>query len=226
MGYRLARWFAILIARAMFAICGGVRIEGAERVPVEGPVIIAPNHISDSDPFAVGMALPRSSWWMGKSELFRIPMLSWFMRILHGFPVRRGKPDREALRKAESVLRLGEALVIFPEGRISETGDMQELNPGVVMIAMRTGAPIVPVGLVNTNRVIPFRKLIPRRSPKLVEVRFGEPIPVLELIGGLSGRAALERGVERLSQAIRELAKGDSHCERASFMARRKPVVP
>lgn len=184
---------------------GGLDVQGLGNVPRTGALIVAPNHLSDCDPFAVGVALPRPTYFMAKSELFDIPVIGRFISLLHGFPVRRGKPDRHALHKAEDILKSGEALVIFPEGKLSETGLLDELNPGVIMIAMRTGAPILPVGLVGTNRLVPYGELRPRRIEQPVEVRFGCPIPMDELTGGQSGRAGLEHGLVVLEKAIRGL---------------------
>ena len=226
MAYRLARAIAIFLARVVFALCGGIRAGGWERVPRTGALIVAPNHISDSDPIAVGVMLPRPAWFMGKSELFEIPILKSIARLLHGFPVRRGKPDRQALHRAEELLKQGEALVIFPEGRLSETGELQDLNPGVVMIAMRTGAPILPVGLIGTNRVVPFGKRRPRRAAGGVTVRFGVPIPVEELTGGQTGRAGLEHGLTVLEKAIRDLSQPVPAPSPAGLLAGSEMLVP
>src|SRR5690349_20400428 len=99
------------ILRLGFYLFGGIRVEGRENLPATGGVLITPVHISDYDPLAVGIALPRPCWTMAKSEIFTWPMLGLLARWLHGFPVKRGSPDRAALRRAIELLRQGEAVV-------------------------------------------------------------------------------------------------------------------
>lgn len=200
-----------LIARLLIAVGRGMRVEGRENVPDQGPILVTPNHISDSDPALVGMTLPRPAYFMAKSELFAVPVFGPLLRFLRGFPVKRGQPDRSALRKAEELLKASEALVVFPEGQLSETGALQPLNPGVVLIAMRSGAPVLPVGLIGTDALLPYGKLIPKPAGRRIVVRYGRPIPVEELTGGLSGKAGLQRGVEVLSAALAELTAQPAH---------------
>src|SRR5690606_28111202 len=102
-----------------------LRVEGREHVPRQGGAILAPNHISNVDPPAVGAAAPRPVYFMAKEELYQMPLLGRILPRLHAFPVRRGTVDRAALRRAEELLRAGELVVIFPEGRESETGQLQ-----------------------------------------------------------------------------------------------------
>lgn len=203
--YRITYRLLWLIVRALLALLGGLRVEGAKNVPKHGPLIVMPNHFSDSDPVVLGAAMPRYAYYMAKSELFTIPLLGPLIRFLRGFPVRRGAPDRTALRYAEQRLESGEAVVIFPEGQLSQTGRLQPLHPGIVLIAVRSGAPVLPVALIGSNRLLPYGKLIPRHAGQRLIVRFGRPIPIEELTGGLTGRAALEHGVDYLTRALKGL---------------------
>src|SRR2546423_4239070 len=123
--YRILMVVTRIIARGLLAVFGGLQVEGRENVPRSGPVIVAPNHASNADPVVLGTALPRNAWWMAKSELFSIRRLGAVIRAYHGFPVRRGIADRQAIRRAEQVLHRNEPLVMFPEGRVSEDGNLQ-----------------------------------------------------------------------------------------------------
>jgi len=189
----------------MLALLGGLRVEGAKNVPKQGPLIIMPNHFSDCDPVILGTATRPGIYFMAKSELFTIPILGPFIRFLRAFPVRRGEADRAALRYAERLLEAGETVVIFPEGQLSQNGTLQPLNPGVVLIALRSGAPILPVALIGTNRLLPYGKLIPRHAGRRIIVRFGQLVSIKELTGGRTGRAALEHGVEYLTNTLKTL---------------------
>lgn len=185
--------------RLVFGALGGFRTQGRERVPRSGGVLICPNHVGDADAPAVAVALPRSAWFMAKEDLFGVPILGAMMRLWHGFPVKRNTADRNALRRAEELLKSGEAVVIFPEGGGNEEGVLQPLNPGALMIALRAGVPVVPVALVNTNKVWPYGDVRPRRAGVPVHVTFGEPIDFSDLAGK---RGAIEAATQRLTETL------------------------
>ena len=166
---------AKMILAAVTFLFGPVQIRGKKNVPDRGGVLIVANHLSDADPAVLGHALRRKAHYMAKSELFSIPILGWIIRTLRAFPVNRGSPDRAAIRKTVELLRAGEAVVMFPEGQLSETGQPQPLMPGAAMIVLRSGVPVVCVGLVGTNKIIPFKKVCPRPAFGGVKVRFGNP---------------------------------------------------
>jgi 1-acyl-sn-glycerol-3-phosphate acyltransferase len=126
-------------------------VRGLENIP-DGAVIVAGNHVSAFDPPVVGIILRRPAWYMAKVELFRIIGLGWLIRRLNAYPVRRGKPDRQAIRTTERILAAGGAVIIFPEGTRSATGELQDPRRGVAFLARLTGAPVVPVGLVGPYR--------------------------------------------------------------------------
>jgi 1-acyl-sn-glycerol-3-phosphate acyltransferase len=189
-------------------LLGGLRIEGRENVPRTGGALITPNHISDADAPTVGLALPRASYFMAKEELFQIRFLGPLIRWLHGFPVKRYTADRAALRRAEQLLKQGEAVVVFPEGKLSEDGKLQELLPGVMLMAQRANVPIVPTILEGTDSLMPYGKLIPHHAHRRIIVRFGPPVMLAELIGSAKGGDALKLGAERLHQILRALQQG------------------
>lgn len=159
--YRFARTVVTAFFRALFR----VRVEGLERLPRQGGVIIASNHLSNFDPPLLGILVPRYIRFMGKAELFRVPVLRRIFLALGGFPIERGRVDRRAIRTAIEVLRSGTCLVMFPEGHRSRTGKLGPLQPGIASIAKKADAIIQPVGIRGRYRL--FGR---------IEVKFGEPI--------------------------------------------------
>lgn len=196
---RMWVWFARRVVKLMFRFCGGLEVEGRENVPREGSVLLCANHISDCDPLAVLVILPRDDFAvLAKEELFRIPILGPVIRSFGAFPIVRDSADRSALKQGQEVLEAHRALVIFPEGRLSENGCLQKLLPGAAMLALKTSAPIVPVGLIGTDRVLPYGKVIPRPAGRPVRVRYGNPIQMREFAGfsRKEARAALTLRLE------------------------------
>jgi len=208
MPYWLIRPIAWLVIRTGLFLLGGMRIEGREHVPHTRGVLITPNHISDMDPPTIAVALPRACWFMAKEEIFAMKVIGPLARWLHGFPVKRYTADRAALRRAESLLKEGEAVVIFPEGKVSRDGALQPILPGILLIARDSGAPIVPAVLIGTDTVLPYGKQIPRRTGRPVVVRFGPPITAEHLMGNAKGSDALKTGAERLREILRALQRG------------------
>jgi 1-acyl-sn-glycerol-3-phosphate acyltransferase len=144
-----------------------VQVEGAiDEIPREGPVILAANHISNGDAVILGAwltkRLGRRIHWLGKKEMFDWPIVGWIARNGGVHPVDRSAADVDAFRMAERVLNEGHVLVIFPEGTRSPTGELQKPKDGLAMLALRTGAPIVPIGISGTDKVWPKGRLLPR----------------------------------------------------------------
>jgi len=170
-------------------------------VPRSGGVLICPNHVSDADPPAVAAALPRSAWFMGKEELFDIPVLGMLLRLYRVFPVRRNTADRAALRRAEDLLKAGEAVVVFPEGGGNPEATLQPLNPGAALLALRTGVPVIPVAVAGTPGMWPYGAPAPRRSGAPVSVTFGPPLELSDLARRRGG-AAVTAATQRLAEAL------------------------
>jgi 1-acyl-sn-glycerol-3-phosphate acyltransferase len=166
----LARVFVGLF----FFLTGPFKIRGAYRVPKTGPVLILANHISDLDPPMVQFSCPRPMRFMAKSELFDVKVLGPLLRFFGAFPVKRGEPDRNSIRLAVEYLKSGEAVGIFPEGQLSETGELQELKGGVALIIRMAACPVICCGLKNFNRVLPYGSLFPRPAFRTLHVNWGE----------------------------------------------------
>jgi 1-acyl-sn-glycerol-3-phosphate acyltransferase len=143
----------------------------SDKVPIEGPVVITPNHFSFLDHFFVAVYLRRKVHFMAKSQLFKPPMQFIYT---HGgvFPVRRGHQDEEAFVTAETVLARGDIVVMYAEAGRSRTGELGKPRHGLGRLALETGATVVPTAIAGTERVRNWRRL---QFPK-VTVQFGEPL--------------------------------------------------
>lgn len=166
-------------ARVLARSLTRVRIEGdLGAIPREGAVILAANHISNADPVLIGAwltpALGRRIHWLGKREMFDWPIVGWMARTGGVVPVDRGGADVEAFRLARKVLEAGHVLMVFPEGTRSPTAELQPPKDGLAMLALRTNATIVPIGVSNTDRVWPKGRKIPRPGGHAT-VRVGAP---------------------------------------------------
>ena len=187
-----------------------VRIENAlDEIPREGPVILAANHISNADAVILGAwltkSLGRRIHWLGKKEMFDWPVVGYVARNGGIHPVDRGAADVDAFRTAERVLREGHVLMIFPEGTRSPTGELQKPKDGLAMLALRTGAPIVPIGISNTDRVWPKGKLLPRPG-RHATMRIGRPFSLAdELPEGLDRKRAKAAGTDLIMRRIAAL---------------------
>lgn len=186
----------------VFKLLGGFRAQETENVPRTGGVLICPNHLSDADPAAVAVALPRSAYFMAKAELFDIPVLGVLVRHFRGFPIKRNSADRAALRRAEELLRAGEAVVIFPEGGGNPDGTLQPLNPGAMLIALRTRVPVIPAAVANSNRVWPYGDVAPRYAGVPVSVTFGPPLDLSDLY---EQRRGSEKATARLTETLADM---------------------
>lgn len=175
------------IIRGLLRLFFGFTVVGRHHEPQAGPVIVVSNHLSDLDPLVIGSALSRPVSYMAKEELFKPPLLRWWITACGGFPVRRGEPDRRAFRTALEVLRRGGVLVMFPEGTRGRDRALRPPEPGAAMLALRTGAPLLPAAILGTDLVFPRDARRLRRSR--ITVRLGPPIH----IDGGSQRSSTDR---------------------------------
>jgi 1-acyl-sn-glycerol-3-phosphate acyltransferase len=147
------------------------RALGTENVP-NGPVILAPNHASFVDHFFAGAFIRRRIHFMAKSQLFQPGMAQWIFSHGGAFPVRRGQHDEDAFITAFKLLDRGAAIVMYPEGGRSRSGKIAEqAKPGIGRLALESGAPIVPIAILGSNRVRNWKRL---QFPR-VTVQYGEP---------------------------------------------------
>jgi 1-acyl-sn-glycerol-3-phosphate acyltransferase len=187
-----------------------VRVEGAlDEIPRHGPVIVAANHASNLDPVVLGSTLMpkmgRRLQWLGKRELFDWPVVGWIARNGGVHAVDRSSADIEAYRLAKRILDEGHALFVFPEGTRSHDGALQAARDGVAVLALRTGAPIVPVGIIGSYERWPRGQKLPHPGGR-VTVRVGSPFRVDdELPAGTDRKAAKSLATELIMRRIAAL---------------------
>jgi 1-acyl-sn-glycerol-3-phosphate acyltransferase len=192
-------WIMRALFRLYFRLYGSWKVEGHEHVPKTGPVLVTPNHLSFLDPPLMGCALQRPGWFMAKAELFRVPGFRWLITHMHAYPVRRGGADRAALKRTLDFLKHGEIVCVFPEGTRSQTGELGEIESGIGLLALKSGAPIVPVGIRGTDCMLPRGARWIHRSR--VRVRFG-PSFQLGSHEGRVDREACEAVAGQVRQAL------------------------
>jgi 1-acyl-sn-glycerol-3-phosphate acyltransferase len=191
--------------RGLFRLLGGFRVKGLENVPKDGPAILAPNHLSWADPPAIRSVIRRTCWFMANEFLFRVPILGRLIPLYGAFPLERGKFDRDALRRAENHLKDGDLVCIFPEGGTTLTGRLVPFEGGVALLAIRNDAPVIPVGITGTDRVLPISAPYPRFARGGVTVTFGPPIYPGDIDPSLPRRRRVDLLTERIYQAVASL---------------------
>ena len=147
------------------------RVSGREHVPTSGPLLVVANHLSWYDPILLALVLPRRVWFFAKVEVFRWPIVGWLCQLTGQIPVHRGEGDRAALEKALAYLREGKALMVFPEGTVERQEQIIVPHTGVAMLALRSGATVLPIAHTGTRRVLrSLHAWFPR-----VNIQIGEP---------------------------------------------------
>lgn len=171
-------WASLLIGRTLMRSCTRVDVGSLAGLPTKGPMIIASNHLSNADPPLIASwltpALGRAVHWMAKQEALEWPVAGAFLRANGAFGIRRDAPDAEAFRLAKRVLDEGRVLGTFPEGTRSRTGALQRAKDGVTLLAIRSRAPILPVGVWGTERFWPRDRVVWGVGGS-IHLRVGEP---------------------------------------------------
>lgn len=174
-----------------------VTATGQEQVPKTGPLLVVSNHMSNLDPPLIGMLVPREITMMAKEELFQANRIQgWIIRNYGAFPVRRGAGDVGAIKQALKVLKSGGALFMAPEGTRSTTGHLGEPQEGTALIAVRSGVPLLPIGIWGQEK---FADNIRRWQRTDVGVAIGRPF----LLRSLSPKPEREE-LQAMSEAIME----------------------
>ena len=176
----------------------GWKIYDIENLPVEGPVILAINHVSFWDPIVAASSLPRHVSFMAKDELFALPILGWIFSKLGAFPVKRGQGDMNAIRQSLTLLKEGQVLGLFPEGSRSKTGEVQKGLPGMVLLMEKSKASVVPIKVLGTRRLL-------RKGWGKITVVVGQPLTAQMLKAPEGVKNRREWIADRIMQAVLEL---------------------
>ena len=190
--------FLWALTRIVAWVCFRYRVEG--KVPRTGGLLIAANHVSYLDIPLLGCGMPRRAWYLGRNDLFPIPILNGILQALGWIPVRLGRLDREAFGKAIKLIQAGNVVVIFPEGGRSRDGDLRPPKAGIGVIVSQTGCPVVPAYLKGTFDVLPTGARWPRL--RQVTVRFGAPIQFET--GNQKERAETKQFYQQVSRTVIE----------------------
>jgi 1-acyl-sn-glycerol-3-phosphate acyltransferase len=179
--YKLTQWTLQFLGWALWK----VKTEGRARVPVDGGLIVAPTHESYLDPLLVGAYVPRDLSFMARRTLFvkvdekgerRRKLFSAWGRWAGVIELDREGADRDALKKALAALEEGRAVLVFPEGTRSTDGEVQEFRAGVALMALRSGAPVLPISIDGTRRIWGKGMKRPRFGAGPVRMAFGDPV--------------------------------------------------
>jgi 1-acyl-sn-glycerol-3-phosphate acyltransferase len=172
-----ARRAALALVRVLFKPVMVLQVEGLENVPTQAGCILASNHLSNWDVFAMQLALPRTIFFMGKAELFRFPPLGAVLRDFGAFPVYRGEKDAWALVHARRVVEQGQVLGMFPEGHRSKGRGLLPAKTGTARLAIEARCPILPMAITGSDKLLcafPHRTYVHVAFLPPLHVRDGE----------------------------------------------------
>jgi 1-acyl-sn-glycerol-3-phosphate acyltransferase len=203
----VAYWVVKAILTPLLHLLFRVRVEGREQLPQRGPVILALNHRSFMDSLFVPLVVRRRVTFVAKAEYFDSWKTKWFFSAVGQIPIRRegGSASERALRAATEVLERGGVFGIYPEGTRTRDGYLHRGHTGVARLALRTGAPIVPVGLIGTDEVQPTDAKLPRLFRR-VTIRFGRRIPLEHYLGREDDRIVLRQLTDEVMFEIQQLS--------------------
>jgi len=175
-----------------------LRIEGRERLPAAGPVLVVANHSSYLDPPMIGVSATRWVGFLAQAGLAKLGPMRWWLGQAGVTLIDRNAPSKDAMRLVADCLRAGEVVGLFPEGTRSRDGSVGPFRTGVEFLVRRTGAPVLPVGIQGAHRAFPRGAWLPR--PRKIVVRYGQPWSAQQVLAP-GGVDALRREVAALANA-------------------------
>lgn len=192
--------FVRYVTMGVYKLFYNFHIEGAENIPQDRALVMASNHRSYADPVILTMPMKKPVTYMAKEELFKNKLFGWFITKLGAFPVKRGTGDMQVIDDAVAILNSGRHLVIFPEGTRSKDGKVGKGKTGVAMIAAKSGADVLPCGIIFEGEKLHFRSKL--------TLRFGKVIPASEIAVEDASPKALKEVKKRIMGEITELVEG------------------
>ncbi|MGQ0805651.1 MAG: lysophospholipid acyltransferase family protein [Actinomycetota bacterium] len=203
----MAYWVLKAILTPLLRVLYRVRVEGKGHVPKHGPVILAANHRSFMDSLFLPLVIRRRVTFVAKAEYFDSWKTKWFFSAVGQIPIRRegGSASERALASATDVLEQGGTFGIYPEGTRTRDGYLHRGHTGVARLALRTGAPIVPVGMVGTDEIQATDAKLPRFFRK-VTICFGDPIPLAHYVDRQDERIVLRQITDEVMFEIQLLS--------------------
>ena len=196
----LFRKILVAVLRLAFRSIMKMEVRGLEHYPLEGPVVIACNHVTNFDVFPMQFSLPRPIFFMAKAELFKFPLMDVALRNLGAFPVYRGEKDQWAMRHASKVLEQGQTLGMFPEGTRNKGKGLRVAKTGTARMAIDNNCPIVPMVVIGTDG---FFKGFPRRANVTVTL-----LPSLQPNPGETPLSLTDRLMFSMAAALPEDMRG------------------
>ena len=176
--------FAIGIIKGLLKVFLLFRAKGKKNIPQEGAFLLCANHNSLMDPVLIAAGCKRQLTFMGKDELFHVPVLGRLIKALGAFPIKRGKGDAAAVMATLKIMKRGGATLIFPEGKRMPRGERKSVNSGIIRLAMQSEVPILPA-YVSRNKVV-----------------FGEPVYYNEHIDDMKDQEKMQILADSLMDTI------------------------
>ncbi|MER3423409.1 MAG: 1-acyl-sn-glycerol-3-phosphate acyltransferase [Nitrospiraceae bacterium] len=172
-------WSLWSLFRGLAHVCFRYKLTGQSHIPREGGLLIAANHASFLDIPLLGCGIPRRVAFLGRRDLFPIPVLNSILQKLGWIPIRQDRLDRRGFQRARRLLEMGQTVVIFPEGSRTQTGRLGAGRPGLATLVAATGCRILPAYIAGTFEALPMGARWIRFHP--VKVAFGQPIDFLQV---------------------------------------------
>lgn len=219
----MAYWMIKAIVKPIMLALYRIRVEGLENVPKKRGAIIAANHVSFLDSFFIPLVIKRRKMtYLAKADYFKSWKTAWFFKAVGQISCERegGSKSQQSLEIALEVLGDGKLLGIYPEGTRSPDGHLYRGRTGVARLALKAGVPVIPVGLVGTDEVMPKAAKLPRLTGRVpVTVRFGKPLDFSRFEGQEADRIALRSVTDEIMFEIMQLSGQQYRDEYASRTA-------
>ncbi|GAA3594920.1 lysophospholipid acyltransferase family protein [Klugiella xanthotipulae] len=205
-------WLLASIVLPLWALMVRYRFVNSEKLPAQGPFVLAPNHYSEIDPIVMGVAvwkLGRQPRFMAKASLFKIPVVGWMLRTSGQIPVERaGGGSSQPIRAAQQLVVHGQGLIVYPEGSLTREPDLWPMRgkSGAVRLALENDIPLIPSAHWGTQELMPrYGKNIHPFPRKRISVIIGDPVDLSDLAGQVLDQKTLAMATDRLMAAISDL---------------------